>query len=212
VLVLLPPSAGKATPTGPPADLETLFAADVLTKPRDRVLRALRLTEAPAGPAAEVYTGVLYGQLRLNELEDHWDRVLIASAVFGVVRPGDRICAYKADMGTRVPRMKESLAAFWRRPLARALPAGEFVLDLRSGSYAAAWRPGRSLGVRGFTEAPDGSRKVITHMAKRVRGDVARLVLEAGGAQTPEDIAAIAEAGGLRVELTPGTLDVIEPG
>ena len=103
--------------------------------------------------------------------------MLIASAVFGVIRPGERICAYKADMGTKVPRMRESLAAFWRKPLAKALPAGEFVLDLRSGSYAAAWRPGRSLGVRGFTEAPDGSRKVITHMAKRVRGDVARLVL-----------------------------------
>lgn len=212
MLVLLPPSAGKATPDGPPVDLSSLAFADTLTKPRDRILRALRLTDAPAGPAAEVYTGVLYGQLRLNELQHAWDRVLIASAVFGAVRPGDRICAYKADMGTKVPRMKDSLAAFWRKPLAKALPADEFVLDLRSGSYAAAWRPGNSLGVRGFTEAPDGSRKVITHMAKRVRGDVARLVLEAGDARTPEDVAAIAEAGGLRVELSPGTLDVIESG
>jgi cytoplasmic iron level regulating protein YaaA (DUF328/UPF0246 family) len=98
VLVLLPPSAGKATPAGPPVDLRSLVHADVLTKPRDRILRALRLTDAPAGPAAEVYTGVLYGRLRLNELHAQWDRVLIASAVFGVVRPGDRICAYKADM------------------------------------------------------------------------------------------------------------------
>lgn len=45
----------------------------------------------------------------------------------------------------------------------------------RSGSYAAAWRPRRAthLVVRAFTEAPDGTRTVISHMAKQVRGEVA---------------------------------------
>jgi cytoplasmic iron level regulating protein YaaA (DUF328/UPF0246 family) len=87
------------------------------------------------------------------------------------------------------------------------------VLDLRSGSYAAAWQPRRAtrLAVRGFTERPDGTRTVITHMAKRVRGDVARLVLAADThVQTPAEVAEIARAGGLRVELADGTLDVIE--
>jgi cytoplasmic iron level regulating protein YaaA (DUF328/UPF0246 family) len=64
--------------------------------------------------------------------------------------------------------------------------------------------------VRGFTEAPDGTRTVITHMAKRVRGEVARLVLQGGGAERPEEVAEIATAGGLRVELSDGLLDVIE--
>ena len=66
--------------------------------------------------------------------------------------------------------------------------------------------------VRGFTEAPDGRRTVITHMAKRVRGEVARLVLQSGGAERPEEIAEIAAAGGMRVELSDGVLDVIESG
>ena len=48
--VLLPPSAGKATPSGPPVALEELAFAGRLTKPRDRLLRALKLTDAPAGP------------------------------------------------------------------------------------------------------------------------------------------------------------------
>ena len=61
-----------------------------------------------------------------------------------------------------------------------------------------------------FTEAPDGTRTVISHMAKRVRGEVARLVLQAGGAERPEEVAEIATAGGLRVELSGGSLDVIE--
>ncbi|MEA2125236.1 MAG: uncharacterized protein QOI80_2018 [Solirubrobacteraceae bacterium] len=215
MLVLLPPSAGKtAPPPGPPVDLAELVHAAELTRKRERLLRALNLADAPAGLAAEVYTGVLYGQLRLGELDRAaWDRVLIASAVFGVVRPGDRICAYKADMGSRVPRLRESLAAYWRPALAKTLRDEGLILDLRSGSYAAAWKPRHAtvLGVRGFTEAPDGSRMVITHMAKRVRGDVARIVLDANP-ETPPDIARLAEAAGLRVELTADTLDVIEPG
>jgi cytoplasmic iron level regulating protein YaaA (DUF328/UPF0246 family) len=212
VLVLLPPSAGKADPPpGPPVDLASLVLAGALTAKRERLLRALKLTEAPAAPAAEVYTGVLYGQLRLGELERVWDRVLIASAVYGVVRPGDRIAAYKADMGTRVPRLRESLAAYWRPALTKVLPDEGLILDLRSGSYAAAWKPMQAtvLGVRGFTEQPDGTRKAITHMAKRVRGDIARIALSADP-ETPGDIADLATAAGLRVELTATTLDVIE--
>jgi cytoplasmic iron level regulating protein YaaA (DUF328/UPF0246 family) len=211
MLVLLPPSAGKAEPAGPPVDLASLVYADTLTAKRERLLRALKLTEAPAAPAAEVYTGVLYGQLRLGDLRSAWDRVLIASAVYGVVRPGDRIAAYRADMGTNVPRLRESLAAYWRPALTRALPDDGLILDLRSGSYAAAWKPRRAtvLGVRGFTEQPDGTRKAITHMAKRVRGDVARIALQADP-ETPQDIADLATAAGLRVELTDSTLDVIE--
>lgn len=223
VRVLLPPSAGKAEPPAfraergwaGPVDLDALAFAERLTKPRERLLRALRLTEAPAAPAADVYTGVLFGQLQLASLDPAaWDRVLIASALFGAVAPGDRICAYRLDMGSKVPRLRESLAAFWRPALTRALPDEPgLLLDLRSGSYAAAWRPRRAtvLGVRGFTEGSGGERTVITHMAKRVRGDVARIVLSASvPPETPEDVAALAGAAGLRVELTDSTLDVIE--
>ncbi len=212
MLVLLPPSAGKADPPpGLPVDLDALVHADILRAKRERLARALKLLEAPAAPAADVYTGVLYGQLRLAELRSQWDRVRIASAVFGVLRPGDRIPAYKADMGTRVPRLREGLAAFWRPALALALPDEGLILDLRSGGYAAAWKPRHAtvVGVRGFTEQPDGTRKAITHMVKRVRGDIARIALQADP-HTPEDIADLATAAGLRVELTAATLDVIE--
>lgn len=243
MLVLLPPSEGKTPPpAGAPVDLGAL-AFPELTAPRERVLDALvavsgrpartalgalglsagqagelarnaALRSAPAAPAGEVYTGVLYERLGLPSLPAAARRrVLIASALWGVVGADDRIPAYRLSMGARLPRLG-NLAALWRPALAAALPDdGRLVLDLRSGAYAAAWKPRESqlLAVRGFTEAPDGSRKVISHMAKRVRGDVARLVLRARSVpRTPADVAAIAAAGGLRVELTPRTLDVIE--
>ena len=213
MLVLLPPSQGKAAPDrGRRAGLSTLVYPR-LRAPRDRLIDAVdpALRTAPAIPAAELYTGVLFAALGLADLP--WNGVLIASALWGVVRPGDRIPAYRLDMSAKPPGIG-SLAAYWREPLRAALPDRGLVLDLRSGSYAAAWRPRRAshLAVRGFTEGPDGTRTVITHMAKRVRGEVARLVLQAGGAERPEAVAEIVGATGLRVELTDGRLDVIEHG
>ena len=211
MLLLLPPSQGKSAPErGRRAGLSTL-AYPRLRDTRERLIDAVdpALRAAPAVPAAELYTGVLFAALGLDDLP--WDGVLIASALWGVVRPGDRIPAYRLDMGAK-PAGIGGLAGYWREPLRAALPDRGLVLDMRSGSYAAAWQPRRAehLAVRGFTEAPDGSRKVITHMAKRVRGELARMVLMAGGAERPEEVAEIAVAGGMRVELADGVLDVIE--
>ncbi len=167
------------------AGLSTLVYSR-LREPRERLIDAVdpSLRTAPAIPAAELYTGVLFTALGLADLP--WDGVLIASALWGVVRPGDRIPAYRLDMSAKPPGIG-GLAAYWRAPLRAALPDRGLVLDLRSGSYAAAWQPRRAthLAVRGFTETPDGRRTVITHMAKRVRGEVARLVLSGRGRRAP---------------------------
>ncbi len=188
------------------------------SKQRGRALKALGLSAgqageldrnagletAPAAPASAVYTGVLYERLRLLELPAAArERVLISSALWGVVRPDDRIPAYRLSISARLPRIA-GLAGYWRPALAQALPDEGLVVDLRSGGYAAAWTPRHAtvVGVRGFTEQ-DGARKVITHHVKSVRGDVARALLQAPEpARTPEDVAAIAAAAGHRVELT----------
>lgn len=211
MLVLLPPSQGKASPDrGRRAGLSALVYPR-LRESRERLIDAVDpgLRTAPAIRAAELYTGVLFAALGLADLP--WEGVLISSALWGVVRPGDRIPSYRLDMSAKPPGIG-GLAAYWRQPLRAALPDRGLVLDLRSSSYAAAWQPQRAtrLAVRGLTEAPDGRRTVITHMAKRVRGEVARLVLQSGGAERPEEVAEIATAGGLRVELSHGLLDVIE--
>ncbi len=152
---------------------------------------------------------MLFTALGLADLP--WEGVLIASALWGVVRPGDRIPAYRLQMSAKPPAIG-GLAAYWREPLRAALPDRGLVLDLRSGAYATVWQPRHAtrLLVRAFTQAPDGTRTVISHMVKRVRGEVARLVLQAGGAECPEEIAEIVTAGGLRAELSPDALDIIE--
>ena len=107
--------------------------------------RNLTLLEAPAAPAHEVYTGVLYEHLGLGSLPG--ENVLIASALWGFVRPSDRIPAYRLSMGSTLPRIP-SLPALWRDPLRKAVPDEGLIVDLRSGAYAAAWKPKQADGRR----------------------------------------------------------------
>lgn len=243
MLILLPPSEGKATPSkGAPLELGSLVHADVLGEHRARLLDALEgleklprtkavgmlgvskgqagevdvdaaLRRAPAAPASEVYTGVLYDRLGLGELPTAaQSRVLIASALWGVVRPTDRIPYYRFSAKARLDAIGP-LAAWWRDPLREALPdeEGELILDMRSGAYAAAWKPKRAtlLSVRAFTEQ-GGKRKPVSHMAKAVRGEVARALLGAKvPPRDPEAAASIAERTGHAIELSNGYLDAI---
>ena len=216
MLVLLPPSEGKSRPeAGKPVDLGSLVFAEQLGEQREQLLGALdpQLREAPAAPSADVYTGVLYKQLELAELPAKARRrVLIASALWGVVRPDDQIPYYKLPPKEKLGGIGP-LAKYWRPALAKALPdkKGELIVDMRSGAYSAMWKPKQAtlLAVRAFTES-DGARKAVSHMAKAVRGDVARVLLQAKKAPgDPESAAAIAEAAGFTVELSDGKLDVI---
>ncbi|HET9154859.1 MAG TPA: peroxide stress protein YaaA [Solirubrobacterales bacterium] len=216
MLVLLPPSEGKTTPeAGEPVDLGSLAFAAELRKQREQVLEALdpELRTAPAARAAEVYTGVLFKRLELPELPVKARRqLLIASALWGVVRPDDRIPYYRLPPKEKLGGIGP-LAKFWRQALAGALPdeAGELIVDMRSAAYSAMWRPKQAtlLPVRAFSER-DGERKAVSHMAKAVRGDVARALLEAKKAPSdPKAAAAVAGAAGFTVELSDDNLDVI---
>ncbi len=218
--ILLPPSEGKAKPEGgEPVDLSSLVFADELSVKRKKLIRAFdpKLLKVPAAPAAEVYTGVLYGRLDLAGLTSPakrraTKRVLISSALWGFVRPEDRIPYYKLPPSTKLDGIGP-LAAWWREALAAAMPdaAGETIVDMRSGAYVAAWKPKQAtlLAVRAFSEEK-GERKAVSHMAKAVRGDVARaLLLAKREPKTPDEVATVASEAGFEVELTPASLDVI---
>ncbi|MDA0163020.1 peroxide stress protein YaaA [Solirubrobacter ginsenosidimutans] len=221
--ILLPPSEGKTAPSeGEPLDVSEL-AFPGLTKTRERLLdvlsrltfpralkyldvgpglldeaqRNLTLRDAPAAPAHEIYTGVLYEHLGLGSLPG--ENVLIASALFGFLRPSDRIPAYRLSMGSTLPRIA-SLPALWRDPLRRAIPDEGLIVDMRSSSYTAAWKPKQAtlVGVRAFVDG-----KTVSHMVKATRGDVARLLLSSPSTpETPEDVASLVRANGQSVELS----------
>ena len=89
----------------------------------DDVVRNCTLWKQPAAPARDIYTGVLYAGAALHTSparQRAWadKHILISSALWGWVRPGDRIPAYRCSMGVNLPGIG-SLGPYWRRTLNR---------------------------------------------------------------------------------------------
>jgi cytoplasmic iron level regulating protein YaaA (DUF328/UPF0246 family) len=172
---------------------------------RPEVERNTRLADEPAAPALEVYTGVLYDALDHAGLSAEQraaaaDSLVVVSALWGAVRPTDRIPAYRLSMGTELPGLGR-LAVHWKRHLPAVLEraAGDgIVVDCRSAAYAAAWRAPRerTVAVKVVREQ-DGARKVVSHMAKHTRGLLARHLVERAAAGrpvgTPQELLAAAQ-------------------
>ena len=165
-------------------------------------------------PALQRYTGVLYDALSLASLPPSArtranDRLLIASALFGLVRGGDLVPAYRFSAGSRLPG-RGPVAADWRPVLApvldELLAEGAPVLDLRSGAYAAfAPAPG-AITVRVLSEAVPGdpsTRSVVSHFSKHAKGLLARaLVASRAEMCDVPAVIRVARRAGLRVERT----------
>ncbi len=190
------------------------------------------LESATAVPVERLYTGVLYDSLALETLDGAARRrarawIVVSSALFGAVRLTDRIPPYRLSMAARLPGIAP-LPTLWRPALDRALPhaAGRgLVVDLRSSSYAAAWRippdlAARTAVVRVLHESTPGdstSRSVVSHFNKATKGRLVRALLESGTSPTTVPAFRKTLAGlGYTVEATPPenrqrawTLDVV---
>ena len=157
------------------------------------VARNTRLLTAPAAPAGQVYSGVLYDAFGFDTLDPAsrrraLRRIVIVSALFGAVRLGDRIPAYRLHLCVHLPGVGE-LTAAWRPELAPVLEreAGKrLIVDCRSSTYAAAWTPRGTLAERMVQITVPGA----SHMAKHTRGLVTRrLVQSADRPAHPVDLA-----------------------
>lgn len=155
--------------------------------------RNAALRTAPTARADRLYSGVLYDALELGSLSPAGKRraaswVTVTSALFGLVRPGDRIPAYRLSGGTTLPGVG-AVAGVWREALPGVVEDAVghgLLVDLRSTAYAAFWRPPAALAervvsVRVLHEA-GGKRSVVSHFNKATKGRIVRAVLEDGGA------------------------------
>ena len=181
----------------------------------DDVARNTRLLELPTLPAFQVYTGPLHEGLALGSLDrassDKAARQLvITSALWGALRPFDRIPPYRLDICSRLVGL-DRLEPTWRTVLPDVLAnaadaAGDHgvVVDLRSPAFQAAGRP-RDLGHRTVAlrvqQRTVGGR-IGDVVAKRIRGQAARLLLESGTG--PADLG---EVAGILGELWPVELE-----
>lgn len=231
MLILLPPSETKTRPASHPASdwgLDELSHPQ-LSSARETMLRAVQRTasasdaaaklgipasapelaermaqldQEPVAPALQVYSGVLFDQLAEDTIVPEDRRVLIQSALLGLVEAGtDRIPAYRVSATSQVQRLGRA-GTWWRKhlaPVASALheelaaSASPLVIDCRSGAYRSMMPMRSTQQVRVLEVSPvqerDGVRKVVSHGAKRYRGWVTRVLLDA--ARPPADAGAV---------------------
>ena len=165
------------------------------------VARNTRLLELPARPASDVYSGPFhegFSAATLSTLarERGEHTVVVASALWGVLRLSDRIPSYRLHVCSRLVGM-DRLEPTWRTvlPNVLALAAGPvgIVLDLRSPSYQAIGMPA-GLSDRTVTLRVDQARvgrRIGDVVAKRIRGQTGHYLLES--AAEPDDPDALAD-------------------
>lgn len=191
------------------ADAAACRAALGLSAGQDaEIVRNAALWTAPTMPALLRYTGVLYDALDARSLRGAAagrarERLAVGSAMFGLLRAGDPVPAYRLSAGAALPG-RGTLASRWKpvlEPVLAAIAAGELVVDLRSGSYAAFAKIPGAVTVTVLAEHPDGRRTVVSHFNKAHKGRLARLL--AGTRAEPADagaVATLARRAGMRVE------------
>ncbi|GAB2549989.1 peroxide stress protein YaaA [Nocardia heshunensis] len=182
------------------------------------IARNAALRTSATRPALDRYTGVLYDALDAAgftkaQRAKAEARLGIGSALFGVVRAGDPIPAYRLSGGSKLPGLP-TLQALWKPVLPEALraeAAGQLVVDLRSGTYMNLGRVPGAVTATVLTERPDGKRTVVSHFNKHHKGLLARaLVLSRTEPSDIDGLAKLAEKSGLRTEIaSPSELLII---
>lgn len=187
----------------------------------DALPRNANLRNEPTARADAVYSGVLYAALDLASLDEvsrkHADEsVAVASALFGLVRPGDFIPAYRLSGDVTLPRLG-SVAGIWRKklgPVLTELVGDSLLIDLRSGMYVNLHKPAGDLAARTATmrvlHEHNGTRKVVSHFNKATKGHIVRALLSTGAnPSTVDELESILADLGWTVERTGNRLDVI---
>ena len=197
---------------------EPAAAAEVLGLGRtqtDDVDSNARLPQAPTARVDAVYSGVVYEALDVHSLSTAARRrasswLAVTSGLFGLLRPADRIPAYRLSGHVTLPGIG-TVSTYWRHRLDSAVrgAAGRgLVVDLRSLTYASFWRPPPDLSTNVVTirvlDARAGARTVVSHLNKATKGRIARALLEDGEvARNPGRLAEQLRALGWKVENGP---------
>jgi cytoplasmic iron level regulating protein YaaA (DUF328/UPF0246 family) len=171
------------------------------------------LRTSPTARADKVYAGVLYDALDVGTLSAAAKRrasarLAVTSSLFGLVRPADRIPAYRLSGDVTLPGLG-AVAGVWRDALGPAFDDAlgrGLLVDLRSSTYAAFWRPPADLAPRVATvrvlHEVDGRRQVVSHFNKATKGRIVRAVLEDGGQpRSPGELADQLGGLGWKVEV-----------
>ncbi len=156
---------------------------------------SLPFTDANAKPAGLAFKGDVYQDLEAHtfsppEFAFADQQIRILSGLYGVLRPGDLMQAYRLEMGTKLKnRRGKNLYEFWGDRITKVLNedlaanGDDLILNLASKEYFKSVQAdqlnGRLLTVN-FKDEKDGKFRIIAFNAKRARGRMANLITKEG--------------------------------
>ena len=152
-----------------------------------------RAGDANARPAVlafdgDVYDGLAARSLKPADLKWAQEHLCILSGLYGVLRPLDRMQAYRLEMGTALPNPKgDNLYQFWGAQIAQYLNSRQadsafpVVVNLASQEYFHAIRPNKleaRIITPIFKDQKNGVYKIISFFAKKARGMMSRYIIQ----------------------------------
>ena len=156
---------------------------------------SLPLTADNARPCVFMFNGEVYRGLDARRLSEDdvayaQDHLAILSGLYGLLRPLDRIQAYRLEMGTKLQTIRgASLYAFWGARISETINAAleshaeRALINLASTEYFKAVKL-KALDAPVVTcvfedwKAHEDEGKVISFMAKQARGMMARFIVQ----------------------------------
>jgi len=166
-------------------------------------------TAANAGHAAFVFAGDTYVGLDALSLEDAdleyaQAHLGILSGLYGMLRPLDLMQPYRLEMGTRLKtKWGKNLYEYWGERITERINSlteghsDRTVINLASKEYFSSVKPKQLAGgviTPAFKELRDGKAKMISFMAKKARGSMARYMVQ-HRIETPEGLMAFDTGG-----------------
>lgn len=163
------------------SELSTLY------KSSDKVAKQAKvhLNTPKAYEAIQLYNGAVFSNLdfttlSLNAQEYLYNTVMIFSAMYGIIHAGTPIQPYRLDLTTRLPAMKQTLAARWKPIVTQRLNGLEhdMIIDLSSTEYRKLLTPKLKAHVISidFKDQVGESFKTKGTYAKMARGRFLRLM------------------------------------
>ena len=159
-----------------------------------------KLRTAPTASAMQVYSGVLYQALDFGALPAPvrargLKRIAIASALWGLVRPDDRIPAYRFSADSRIPGLAP-LPQLWATPVGDVISKERgLIIDLRSSAYQKLAPIPTSCAQRAVSlrilHEQGGRLTVVTHHNKATKGRITASLLHL--AKAPSTIDALVD-------------------
>lgn len=144
----------------------------------------------------DVYDGLDFESLTVEERARALHQSFIASAVYGVLRGSDGICPYRLDLNDKVKVGSSSLSAFWKKRKDGFDLDTDLLIDLTSSEYTPLIPTSKNREVIrvDFKEEKAGKLKTVSFFSKKARGLYARWLIQSQLTDT-EQLTSFTEEG-----------------